>query len=48
MGVRLARPEADERVTSCFPVIDDEDPAAADDAALPDVAPPGTTEPDPQ
>ena len=41
MGVRIARPEADERVTSCFPVMDDEEdePAAADAGAT------GLTEP---
>jgi DNA gyrase subunit A len=29
MGVRLARPDEGERVTSCFPVMDDEDEPAA-------------------
>jgi DNA gyrase subunit A len=33
MGVRLARPEADERVTACFPVMEEAEPEPAAPAA---------------
>jgi DNA gyrase subunit A len=47
MGVRLARLDADERVTSCFPVLDDEEPAqAGEDDAAGEIAATGLTEPD--
>ncbi len=36
MGVRLARPDADERVMACFPVMDEGDPASLDEAAAPE------------
>ncbi|MGG5808488.1 DNA gyrase subunit A [Falsiroseomonas sp. CW058] len=42
MGVRLARPDGDERVTSCFPVMEEE-PAANGTAEAAGV---GSTEPD--
>ncbi|QYU70270.1 DNA gyrase subunit A [Leptolyngbya sp. 15MV] len=40
MGVRLARPDADERVTSCFPVMEEETPPpnGHGDAGAPDHA----------
>jgi DNA gyrase subunit A len=46
MGVRLARPEAEERVTSCFPVMDEEEPAEAGAAHSADTGAIGMTEPD--
>jgi DNA gyrase subunit A len=42
-GVTLLRLDDGERVTSCFPVMEEEEPAAAGEAAAP-----GSTEPDPQ
>jgi hypothetical protein len=47
MGVRLARPEAEERVTSCFPVMEDEEePAEASAAPSADSTAAAATEPD--
>jgi DNA gyrase subunit A len=44
MGVRLARPDGDERVTSCFPVMMEEEEPAANGGATP--AGTGSTESD--
>jgi DNA gyrase subunit A len=47
MGVRLARPEAEERVTSCFPVMEDEEePAEPGAAPSADSTAVAVTEPD--
>jgi DNA gyrase subunit A len=45
MGVRVARPDEGERVTSCFPVMDDEDePAVTEESGAADSAAAGETE----
>jgi DNA gyrase subunit A len=46
MGVRLARPEAEERVMSCFPVMDEAEPAEAGAAHPADAGAIGMAEPD--
>jgi hypothetical protein len=47
MGVRLARPDAEERVTSCFPVMEDEEePADSGAAPSADSATAAAPEPD--
>jgi DNA gyrase subunit A len=48
MGVRLARPDEGERVTSCFPVMEEEEPAQAGVAGgAAEAGAIGMTEPDP-
>ena len=47
MGVRLARPDGDERVMSCFPVLEEEDePAEAGETPTAGSGAAGMTEPD--
>ena len=47
MGVRLARPDGDERVMSCFPVLEEEDePAEAGETPAAESGAAGMTEPD--
>jgi DNA gyrase subunit A len=47
-GVTLLRLDDDERVTSCFPVMEEEEPAVAGEAATGDGPAAGETEPDSQ